>query len=44
MAQDLLKVRDREGNEMPLIANKAQREFEQARKQRNIVLRRGRWA
>ncbi len=39
MAQKLLKVRDREGNETPLIANKAQREFEKERKQRNIVLK-----
>ncbi len=38
-AQELLKVRDREGNEKPLIANKAQRRFEQARKPRNIVLK-----
>jgi hypothetical protein len=39
LAQQLLKVRDREGRERPLIANAAQRAFEQARLQGNIVLK-----
>ena len=38
-ARRLLRVRDREGFELPLDANKAQREFERARGQRNIVLK-----
>ncbi len=35
----LLKVRDREGVERPLIPNRVQKEFEQRRGQRNIVLK-----
>jgi len=38
-ARKLLRVRDREGFELPLDANEAQREFERARGQRNIVLK-----
>jgi hypothetical protein len=38
-AQDLLMVRDREGVERPLRANAVQKAFEQARGQRNIVLK-----
>jgi hypothetical protein len=38
-AEDLLKVRDREGVERRLRANAAQRAFERARGQRNIVLK-----
>ncbi len=39
LASRLLKVRDRDGVEQPLVANFAQREFERARTQRNIVLK-----
>ncbi len=38
-AQDLLMVRGRDGLMLPLTANKAQREFEKARSQKNIVLK-----
>jgi hypothetical protein len=39
IARELLKVRDREGVERPLQANKVQKEFERKRGQRNIVLK-----
>jgi hypothetical protein len=39
IAGELLKVRDREGRESPLLANAVQREFERNRGQRNIVLK-----
>jgi hypothetical protein len=39
LAQRLLKVRDREGMERPLAANRAQRAYEQAWAPRNIVLK-----
>ena len=39
IAKDLLRVRDREGVERPLRANRVQREFERRRGQRNIVLK-----
>lgn len=39
IAGKLLKVRDREGVERPLEANRVQREFERRRRQRNIVLK-----
>jgi terminase large subunit-like protein len=39
IAEELLKVRDREGVEQPLRANKVQKEFERRRGQRNIVLK-----
>jgi hypothetical protein len=39
IAGELLKVRDREGIERPLQANRVQREFESMRGQRNIVLK-----
>ena len=39
LARDLLRVRDRSGNEIPLEANAAQLRFEQERGQRNIVLK-----
>ena len=39
IAEKLLKVRDREGVERPLRANRVQKEFERRRGQRNIVLK-----
>src|ERR1019366_5603207 len=39
MAERLLRVRDREGVERPLVANRAQREFEATRGEQNIVLK-----
>jgi hypothetical protein len=39
MAAEMLKVRDREGEERPLVANAAQMAFEARRGQRNIVLK-----
>ena len=39
LAQQLLKMRDREGVERPLVANKAQRAFEEARLRQNIILK-----
>ena len=39
VASELLKVRDREGIERSLTANKVQKEFEQKRGRRNIVLK-----
>lgn len=39
LARDLLRVRDRSGNEIPLEANAAQLRFEQERGQHNIVLK-----
>jgi hypothetical protein len=38
-AEDLLKVRDREGSERPLLANAVQRAFERERGRENIVLK-----
>jgi len=38
-AEQLLRVRTRDGEERPLAANKAQREFEMARGKRNIILK-----
>jgi hypothetical protein len=39
IAEELLKVRDREGVEKPLIPNRVQKQFEVNRGQRNIVLK-----
>src|SRR5438067_1647995 len=39
LARDLLRIRDRNGCESPLIANPAQVEFEKHRKQHNIILK-----
>ncbi len=39
LAGSLLKVRSREGQVIPLVPNRAQREFEQRRGQRNVVLK-----
>ncbi|MEO6911877.1 MAG: terminase [Edaphobacter sp.] len=39
VVEELLKVRDREGVEQPLRANRVQKEFERRRGQRNIVLK-----
>jgi len=39
MAAKILRVRDREGVERPLVANRAQREFEARRGRQNIVLK-----
>ncbi|HEY0264190.1 MAG TPA: terminase [Granulicella sp.] len=39
LAQKVLRVRDREGHEQPLQANRAQSEFERQRKQHNIILK-----
>jgi hypothetical protein len=38
-AEDLLRLRDREGRVRPLVANAAQRSFEQRRGRQNIVLK-----
>lgn len=39
LAGSLLKVRSRDGRMVPLVPNRAQREFEQRRGQRNVVLK-----
>ncbi len=39
LAESLLKVRGRDGRVIPLRANRAQREFEERRGQRNVVLK-----
>lgn len=39
MARSLLRIRDREGTDRPLVANRAQRAFEAARGRSNIVLK-----
>ncbi len=39
MARSLLRIRDREGTDRPLVANQAQRAFEAARGRSNIVLK-----
>jgi len=39
MAAQLLRIRDRRGNNVPLIANRAQEEYEEKRKQRNMILK-----
>ena len=39
LARRLLRIRDRSGAESPLVANAAQRQFEQRRKQHNIVVK-----
>ena len=38
-AKDLLRIRNRRGNEVPLIANKSQQNFEQTRGEQNIILK-----
>lgn len=38
-AEDLLRIRNRGGNEVPLLPNKAQREFERTRGDTNIILK-----
>ena len=44
VAEELLRVRDREGVERPLRANAVQRAFERECGRQNIVLKAGRWA
>jgi hypothetical protein len=39
LARELLRIRNREGAESPLIPNRVQREFEQNRKKQNIVVK-----
>ena len=43
LAENLLRVRSREGAIVPLTANAMQREFERRRGRRNIVLKARQW-
>lgn len=38
-AEDLLRIRNRRGNEVPLLANRSQQKFEKTREEQNIILK-----